>query len=108
VSTATQPQHLSALALANETRQAHAAVLRSVKALPRIAGARRVADLLAEPDDATGSLRLGRLLAAIYRYQHRAVLRALDRAAMQPGCLERRVRDLTERQRLALGRELLR
>jgi hypothetical protein len=108
MSVATQPQHLEALGYANEIRIAQAAVYRSVKALPRIEGTQRVAEMLADPDDLVGSIRLDRLLGAIHRHQHRATLRALDRAAMQHGRLDRRVRELSERERLALGRELQR
>lgn len=94
-----QPQCLQALAYGNEVRLAHAAIRREV----REGGPQRVAEMLLDPDDAVGSMRLERLLTAMPRYGQVRSDRLLRDAGMVRGRLTRRVRELTtnERERLA-------
>lgn len=86
------PQHMTALARANESRIARCAARKAIRA-----GTLTVADALALPCIAT--LPVGELLAAQRRW---GSVRATDACAEVPVSVTRAVRDLTDRQRQRL------
>lgn len=92
-------QSLQALSLANETRARQTQVRREI----REQGPAHVAELLRDPDEIVGSIRLERLLGAMDRYGAVRCRRLLRRAGLHPGRLGRRVRELSERERRVLA-----
>lgn len=93
--TATNPQHMDALATANRVRLEACDVKREVRA-----GQITVADALTDPR--AGALTIGALLCAQNRWGHTRMRRLLASALGGWLLEERRVRDLTDRQRRAL------
>lgn len=95
-----QPQHLQALAKANEKRCAMAAIKRDLRATKnREIGCAVAADLIDQgrADD----MRVGDLLNAIPYVGKAAILRMSRKAGIVT--LDRRIRDLSDRQRRVLA-----
>jgi hypothetical protein len=101
------PQHLSALALANEIRYAQAAWMRSLRALPPAQACRRAAHALWNPDENVGSIRLERVLRSVPRMGDRYVDLLLTQAGVPIARRKRRVRELTERERRIIAAALI-
>jgi hypothetical protein len=101
-------QSMQALALANEAKRAQSAVLKPLRQADYRTGLRLLAAELRDPSEATGSIRLSRLLAAPHRVGMARTRDILRDGGILPTRLTRRVRDLTqgERQRLAAAVEL--
>lgn len=99
-------QPMQALELANATRIANAKLRREVRALGAKRGALRVAHALEwEHDDPqTGSLRIGHFLCAVQYLHEVKVTRCL--AAANVRFSDKKVRDLTKRQREAIAIQL--
>lgn len=97
------PQHQVALAKANRIRLQRCELKRRIGALPREEGARRVANLIVEPDELVENMRVAELIQAIHRYGQLYTDRTLRRAKVTPLATVGR---LTERQRLALHFQL--
>lgn len=91
-------QRMTALSGANEIRYAQTAIYRQLRSQPNKRTAEQhAADLLENPDETTGSIKLERFLRNIHRYGDRNVkllLRELGLARTT-----RRIRELTERER---------
>lgn len=97
-------QQREALALANETRFATGAWKRRTRRLSTIAGCRTVADLLEREDltdDILGSLRIAPTLLTIHRFGTKTVNAILADIGVRSS--DRRLRDLTARQRLRVA-----
>lgn len=94
-------QRQEALALANAQRAAQAAFRREVAAMSRLEGMGVVAAALEDPDEAVGAMRLGVVLAAPRGCSSGTAKRLLRHAGV--GSSDRRVRELTERQRKVLA-----
>lgn len=94
-------QQEEALARANTIRLAQAAFRREVAAMPRLEGMGVVAAALEDPDETTGAMRLGFVLAAPRRCSLGTAERLLGGVGV--GSSDRRVRELTERQRKVLA-----
>lgn len=102
-------QALEALEIANSRRHAGAVVRTEIAALPMAEGLRRVADLLEDPDDAVGALRIERLLSAAHRFGPAKIARlCLTTRGFDPSRRVARVRELTRRERLVLAAALRR
>lgn len=104
---ARQAQSLSALARANEIRCANAETKRMIRALASGDGRELVADILEDPGLPSlpiSSLPVGRLLATVNRLGSAKTLRLLRHANINSW--DRKVRDLTVRQRADLARRL--
>lgn len=99
-----QPQCLAALAKANVIRKSNADFIRQLRTGPGEAARFLVAAALVEPDDATGALPVRRLLLGIPRFGAARAGRYLRAAGIVSG--DRRVRDLSDRQRQQLARWL--
>jgi hypothetical protein len=97
-------QCMEALEKAQEVKSAQAKVRRSITA----EGPSRAVDLLRDPDEITGSMRLDRFLRAMPRYGPDRSRRLLVAAGMHPGRLARRIRELTDDERERLGRAIAR
>lgn len=94
-------QRMRALERAQRLRLAGAHRRQEIKQLDALEGRGMVADMLEHPDEATLSLRVDRLLTAIRYVQTGHASRWM--MAADVGSL-RKVRQLTERQRLELAR----
>lgn len=97
-------QSIHALRLANDTRTSQHAFRREMAAVSYAEGCQRVARLLVgddDMDDAIGRMRVGRFLNTIRRFGPLNIERSLNAAGIVSE--ERRVRDLTNRQRVALA-----
>ena len=92
-------QRLEALRLANVVRLEAARVKGEIAALGRIAGARRVAEMLRDPTNAIGALRMEALLLVIHKAGPWVVGAILTDARIPHGARLRRVREFTPRQR---------
>lgn len=97
-------QQMSALELANRTRARSAEVRLEIACLSKESGRERLADLLCAHDERIDPIPVGRLLMTV-RGVHDVKSGELLRAA---GVLSstKRVRNLTDRQRLALAQHL--
>lgn len=102
------PQHLQALEHANQMRLAKAEVKRDLREQPPHRAMMLAADMIAGdhdpigcPDGTIGAFRLGELLAAIPRCGPQKQRAIAHRARMVS--IDRRIRDLTERERLAVA-----
>ena len=100
-------QALAALERANRSRLAQCDRIRELHALPYTASLALARDWLLDPDEVIGAMRLKRLLGGIHRFGPVMVSRAVNRAGVTPGRLNRRVRELTERERRALAEVLV-
>lgn len=96
-------QRMKALERAQTLRLAGAARRNEIRTLPPLEGRAMVADMLEHPDEATLSLRVDRLLTAIRYVQNGHASRWMAEAGV--GSL-RKVRHLSERQRLELARSV--
>lgn len=101
------PQHLSALALANEIRYAQAAWMRSLRTLPPAQACRRAAHALWNPDENVGSIRLERVLRSVPRLGEHALEVLLREVEIPSARRKRRVRELTERERRIIAAALI-
>lgn len=105
--TCRRSQQQAALQLANEVRVANSHTVRAIKAQPYRDGLRQVADILrAGSDDATGRLPIVRLLSAPRHIGQVRVAALLRSAGILSG--DRRLRELTRRQRLLLADQIAR
>ena len=110
-----RPQHLEAHEQANMIRCAMAGVRRELAAMSFADGCRRAAELLEDPDEIVGRMKIGVLLRAITRVGHS---RAKDIAGLADASMLRRVGPirvkgdglgpLTLRQRAIIAGELRR
>lgn len=103
--TAEAPQHLQALAVANRIRLERAHLLgglgrRGSRKIPP----ERIAELLLDPPEVLLGMRVDRLLARTERYRWERVAKLLQQQRISE---TRLVRDLTERQRVALAERLV-
>lgn len=96
-------QHLEALALAESARLAQARVARAI----REGGPLVAVEALTHPDETTGAMRLKRVLRAVPRYGSHRIGRLLADAGIPSGRLDRRLRELTERERQAIAAGLV-
>ena len=97
----TEIQRFRALAKANEMRLEAAFIRRDLQAMSQAEGCRLVASLLVDAPDVVLSMRIGHLLRAIRRFGDAKVGSFLHVADVR-SC-DRRVRDLTVRQRRVLA-----
>lgn len=102
-----KPQHLVALEHANEIRLAHAAMKRDVRKLPRCDGMEAVAAILLDPDETAQRMRLRYLLDGIRRFQREPRQRILTATRLAGSREDRRLGELTERERRMLAAGLL-
>lgn len=103
----TADQRLEALARANQVRCANVQTKRMIHTLPLHEGRLLVAELLEDETVVSlpvGALPVGRLLSSINRLGRAGTLRLLRRAEVSSW--DKRVRELTSRQRLAVARQL--
>lgn len=99
--TASEKQRTEALALANHVRKVNSLLKKDIAALPERDGRRMVADLLSSPvEGAHGQLRISQLIKSIDRTGDRALFDTLRYAGIYNS--DKRLRDLTARQRNAL------
>lgn len=99
-------QCLDSLALANERRLSLADIKRQVRALPFPEGMPFVADLLDQPDGhAVDYVRIGQLMNSIRRWGPTKTERCLHSIA-EVRSVDRRVGEMTRRQRTALAEYL--
>lgn len=96
---ATTEQRLTNLKRANEIRVGHANIRRYISTLTRRDGEQLVCDMLANPTGMVPSMRIDSLLLSINRVGKHILGRWINRAEVRSN---RRVDELTERQRLAL------
>lgn len=96
-------QHLEALALAESARLAHARVARAI----REGGPLVAVEALTHPDETIGAMRLKRVLGAVPRYGSHRIGRLLASVGIPSGRLDRRLRELTERERRAIAAGLV-
>jgi hypothetical protein len=94
-----------ALLKANAVRYAGAEKRRQIASLPRHLAREKVAVLLEDPPDEIARMRVGHLLRSIPQLGRAGVRRTLRLAALR-GREERRVHELTERQRKTLASTL--
>lgn len=101
-----KPQHMRALDLANEVRIERAERKRQIAAMPRPEGMAAAAAIFDDPDEVTGSLKLLELLSSI---DHFGLMKTRE-IAQHAGVVsvDRRVRDLTPRQRTLIAAVLSR
>ena len=106
--TAEAPQHLQALAVANRIRLERAHLLGGLGGLGRRGSRKippeRIAELLLDPPEVLLGMRVDRLLARTERYRWVRVANLLQQQRISE---TRLVRDLTERQRVALAERLV-
>jgi hypothetical protein len=105
--TATATQYMPALASGQSKRLERARLRRSIAELSRPVGCLRVAELLEEPPDVIDTLLVSDLLQWVHmvgRSQARSILRFADPIGVISEF--RQVRELTERQRIALADHL--
>lgn len=100
MSTTTTDQHMHALGIANEMRYAKADLRREIGALPYNDALRQVADLIEGEDAVIGAFRLAEALSACPKLGAISAGRFVRRIGAVTG--DRRVRDLTPRQRASL------
>ena len=98
-----QPQHMEALALANEVRFAQTDLFRSIRSLPSNDSHERAAAVLREPCEVARGALLGRILQSVKRFGPRRIDGMLLDVGMPRGRLIRRVGELTERERVVLA-----
>lgn len=101
-------QHLDALDRANTIRFAKAEIKRELRALPPAEAMMFASDVVAGyatiagfPPEALGAFRLGELLSAIPRCGPQKQRAIAHRARLVS--IDRRIRDLTERERMAVA-----
>jgi hypothetical protein len=102
---------MQALREANERRFAYSKIKATIAALPAENGRATVANHLRLPNDTVAGMRLDYLLLAIHRMGRAVMVRVLAGAAAElggPVRENRRVGELTDRQRNALADELTR
>lgn len=99
-------QRLEALKTANEHRMAGAKVRADLKALSMRDGMLHVAGLLDDPSEGVGSMRVGHLLSGVRRFAQQKVTVLLRDAGVVSW--DRRLRELSVRQRGVLAAELRR
>lgn len=97
-------QHMDALRLANEARLRHARIKAEIAGHDFVGGLRHVARLLRDIGGEADDLRLDCLLLAVPRIRHRSIAELLALVGVRDR--QRRVRELTERQRLVLAADL--
>jgi hypothetical protein len=99
-----EPQHMTALALANATRIRQGKFRRDIYTLGHADGRELIARLLigdVEMDEAVSRIPVGRFLGSVYRFGPAGRERALRSAGVVSE--DRRVSELTNRQRVALA-----
>lgn len=100
------PQHLQAINKANETRRGIADFRRAVRAAGSAEGARMVARAIEfDHDTVLGGARVGVLMRAIRSIGTDKVYRGLIAAGVPSG--DKKLRDMTERQREAVAIQLM-
>lgn len=103
----TYEQRMGALAVAHGRRIAMANVKRRVRSQPSYqAGCGMVADLLVQMPPEVGALTVRKLLLSVRKMGEQRVWRLLNAAQVRSG--DRRVRELTDRQRQIIVAELRR
>jgi len=90
---------MSALAEANRIRLAQAAELRKIRA----GGYAEAVALLTDPDEIQGAIKLEKVLLSVPRYGRHRVSVLLNDCGIQQSRMLRRVRELTERERLCIA-----
>lgn len=100
-------EHLN---LANHVRTSNRLTKERLAALPRNQAIDEVIDLIEKPNGPVGGMQIGQLLQAIPFYGEAKMAEVLTRAGVYatPMSPLRKVRSLTDRQRLALTLELWR
>lgn len=101
VAVSVREQRMDALAAANEIRLGIARVRAEVFALEQPAGCEEVAGLLENPDETVSAMKIGTLLLSVRKFGRQRVGRLLSMAEVRS--MDRRVRDLSERQRRVLA-----
>lgn len=101
--TSTEKRMVS-LALANDVRLRATAVIRRVRSMPRDEAVVEVALMFVSPDDIVGTIRASLLVRGIAGWGRTKTLQLFAKAGVPS---ERRVGDLTERQRGAIADALL-
>lgn len=99
-------QQMEALAKGNERRLAAAQLRREIAALSLQEGMRKAADLLENPDEVVGSLKVDWLLRAIRYVGEGRVTRLCNASLASSARRARRVRDLSARERGVLAANL--
>lgn len=94
-------QRRNALERANETRLAQARIKLNIMSMSRLEGCRLVAAMLDDPTGFVPSMRVGHLLHAPSRVGGKSVRKWLGKA--QVGSADRRVSELSARQRVVLA-----
>ncbi len=95
-------QHMEALARANEIRLSMSAIRNEISTLNRYQGMARCAELLENPSQIVGAMRLDYLICSCNRTKDRMAIRLLVHAGLRPSRMRRRVRELTLRERAVL------
>jgi hypothetical protein len=102
------PQHIAALAVANDVRLSIATAKREIAQYDRPTGLAHLAELITEEDPRIERARLGDLLLAVHRFGPTKMRRFINANLRTIGAGERkRVSDLTPRQREALHHALV-
>lgn len=103
-----QPQHLTALRIANHVRTANCTLKAEIAAMDRDTAIRRVIHLIDNPDGSHGGMQLGQLILAIPGFGEYKAARVLTLAGVlsTPVSSTRKVRALTVRQRVSIAIEL--
>lgn len=96
-------QSMQALALAESARLAQARVVRAI----REGGPLVAVEALTHPDETTGAMRLKRVLGAVPRYGSHRIGRLLADAGVPAARLDRRLRELSARERYVIAAELV-
>ena len=94
---------MAALHTANKYRFADAALRRKLKAMDYRDSARKAAKVLRSPTSHQQRMKLGYLLNSIHRMGPRRIRQLCRDAGVPSGFLQRRLSELTDRQREALG-----
>lgn len=94
-------QAAEALSFANERRCALAEIRARIQALPFEEGCELVASILDQPEGHEEAFPVGRMLLSVHRFGEQALATALREAGVLTA--DKKVRQLTERQRRALA-----
>ena len=101
------PQHLQALQLAQQRRMGASEIRNQLRAMGRKRGAEAawtLAGVITNPDENVGSAKVATMLKAIPGMGDTAARKCLTAAGVPNG--EKRVRDLTDRQRNSIAGQL--
>lgn len=97
-------QHLEALQKANDVRSSNACVKQRIKAMTRDDALRAAIEILLDPTQGTGAIPLNGLLRCIHTIGDSKIDKLCKKEKI--GMADRRIRDLTLRQRTALAETL--